>query len=163
MVVDFEMRKAPEYRLATRTLRGQWPGDRALRSEFEKVLQWAKEKEIKTGKWFFREFGEDDIQPAKRRWEVGVEVRSKGPVRGGKGISMTVLPPSTVASVTFDPDQVSPRVMYHGLSDWLREREKAGEYKETGPYREVYKGNPWTNKRVWAHTQIQVPVRKLLT
>lgn len=161
MAVDFEMRKAPEYRLATRTLRGSWPGDRVLRSEFEKVLDWAKVKGIKTGKWFFREFDVDDTRPSKRRWEVGVEVRSRGPVRGGKGISMTTLPSCTVATVTFDPDQVSPRVIYHGLSDWLRVREKAGEYKETGPYREVYLGNPWSSKRAWAHTQIQVPVKKL--
>lgn len=161
MVVDFEMRKAPEYRLATRTLRGPWPGDRVLRSEFEKVSDWAKEKGIKTGKWFFREFDADDKQPSKRRWEVGVEVRSRGPVRGGKGISMTTLPSVTVAAVTFNPDQISPRVVYHGLTDWLRWREKAGEYKVAGPYREVYLGNPWSSKRAWAHTQVQVPVKRL--
>ena len=158
MVVDFEMRKAPEYRLATRTLRGSWPGDKVLRSEFEKVSAWAKEKGIKTGKWFFREFGEDDT---KGRWEVGVEVRCKGPTRGGKGISMITLPSCTVAAVTFNPDLVSPRVIYHGLTDWLRQRKKTGEYKVAGPYREVYLGNPWSSRQAWAHTQVQIPVKKL--
>lgn len=161
MTVDFMIRNAPECILATRTLRGSWPGDKALRSEFEKLLTWAKEKGIRTGKWFFREFGDDKTPPAKWRWEVGVEVRSRGRMRGGKGVSMTTLPSSTVATVTFDPDKISPRVIYHGLADWLREREKAGEYKEAGPYREVYLGNPWSSKRAWAHTQVQVPVKKL--
>ncbi|MGD1054512.1 MAG: GyrI-like domain-containing protein [Nitrososphaerales archaeon] len=160
MVVDFEIRKVPEYRLATRTLKGSWPGDKVLRSEFESVSNWAREKGTRTGKWFFREFDDDDT---KGRWEVGVEVRSKRHMRGGKGISMITLSSCTVAAVTFNPDQVSPRVIYHGLVDWLRQREKAGEYKVAGPYREVYLGNPWSNRRAWAHTQVQVPVKKLPT
>ncbi|MGD0145405.1 MAG: GyrI-like domain-containing protein [Nitrososphaerales archaeon] len=161
MVVDFEMRKAPEFKLATRTLKGPWPGDRALRSEYEKVLEWAKGKGMKTGKWFFREFDDDDTPPALRRWEAGIQVLGKEPVRGGKGVSVVTLPACTVATVTFNPDQVSPRVVYHGMTDWLRWREKAGEYKESGTYREVYVGNPWSSRRAWAHTQVQVPVKKL--
>jgi len=161
MTVDFEIRKAPEYKVATRTLTGAWPGDKALRSEFEKVQAWAKEKGLRTGKWFFREFGDDETPDAKWRWEVGVELRDTGPVRGGKGFVMKTLPSSSVATVTFDPDKVSPRVIYHGLADWLRHREKAGEYKVAGPYREVYLANPWTSKQAWAHTGVQVPVKRL--
>ena len=161
MTVDFEIRKAPEYRVATRTLTGAWPGDKALRSEFEKVHAWAKEKGLRTGKWFFREFGDDETPDAKWRWEVGVEIHGTGAVRGGKGIVMKTLPSSSVATVTFDPDKVSPRVIYHGLADWLRHREKEGEYKEAGPYREVYLGNPWSSKQAWVHTQVQVPVKRL--
>jgi hypothetical protein len=161
MVVDFELRKVPEYKLATRTLKGPWPGDRALHSEYEKVLEWTKEKGMNTGKWFFREFADDDIPPAKRRWEVGIQVLGKGPIRGGKGVSVVKLPPCTAATVTFNPDQISTRVIYHGMADWLRLREKAGEYKESGKYREVYVGNPWNNRRAWAQTQVQVPVKKL--
>jgi effector-binding domain-containing protein len=161
MIVDFEMRKAPQYRVATRILTGAWPGDKALRAEFEKVHAWAKEKGLRTGKWFFREFGEDETPSEKWRFEIGVEIRGTRPVRGGKGTVMKTLPSSTVATVTFDPDKVSPRVIYHGLADWLRERKKAGEYKEVGPYREVYLGNPWSSKPVWAHTQIQVSVKRL--
>lgn len=154
MVVDFQIRKAPAYRLATSTLRGSWPEDRTLRSEFEKVSEWAKGKGIKTESWLFREF-------SGRRWEVGVEIRASGPVRGDEGISIVSLPSSTVASVTFDPDQISPRVIYHGITDWLRWRRKEGEYRVSGPYREVYQGNPWKSEAAWAHTQIQVPVKKL--
>ena len=161
MTVDFGIRKAPEYRVATRTLTGAWPGDKALHAEFEKVQGWAKEKGLRTGKWFFREFGDDETPDEKWRWEMGVEVRGTRPVRGGKGIVIRTLPSSSVASVTFDPDKVSPRVIYHGLADWLRHREKAGEYKEAGPYREVYQGDPWSSKLAWANTQIQVPVKRL--
>jgi len=161
MTVDFVMRKAPEYRVATRTLTGAWPGDKSLRAEFEKAQAWAREKGLRTGKWFFREFGDDETPEAKWRWEMGVEIRGTKPVRAGKGIVMKTLPSSTVATVTFDPDKISPRVIYHALADWLRQREKDGEYKEAGPYREVYTGNPWSSKQAWAHTQVQVPVKRL--
>ena len=39
-------------------MRGSWPGDKALRTEFEKASAWAKTKGLRTGKWSFREFGE---------------------------------------------------------------------------------------------------------
>jgi DNA gyrase inhibitor GyrI len=161
MVVDFVVLKAPGYRLATKTLRGRWPGDKRLRGEFESVSEWAKTKGLRTGKWVFRELEGSDTPETEMRWEVGVEIRSREPVRGGKGISMKTLLPCVVASATFDPDQVSSRLVYHGLSDWLRWREKSGEYKEAGPYREVYVGNPWAKKSAWAHTQVQVPLKKL--
>jgi len=161
MTVDFEMHKAPEYRVATRTLTGAWPGDKVLHAEFERVQAWARGRGLRTGKWFFREFGDDDTPDARWRWEMGVEIRGARTVRGGEGIVMKTLPSCTVATVTFDPDEVSPRVIYHGLAGWLRERQKAGEYKEAGPYREVYRGDPWSSKRAWAHTQVQVPVKRL--
>ena len=161
MTVDFAMRKAPEYKIATRTLTGAWPGDKALHSEFEKVQAWAKGKGLRTGRWFFREFGDDNTPDAKWRWEMGVEIRGAKAVRGGNGIVLKTLPPSTVATLTFDPDEISPRVIYHALADWLRHRAKEGEYKEAGPYREVYLGDPWSSKRAWAHTQIQVPVKRI--
>lgn len=159
MVVDFAIRKAPEYRLATSTLEGKWPGDRKLRSEFERVQAWASQKGLRTGKWFFMESGDEETPEAEWKWEVGIEIRGGTP-RSGEGIELKTLPSSAVASVTFDPDQVSPRVIYHGMVDWLRSREKAGEYKEAGEYREVYEGNPWKSKQAWARTQVQVPVRR---
>lgn len=160
MAIDFKIRKAPGCRLATRSMKGSWPGDKALRAEFEKIHAWAKMKGLRTGKWVFREFGEMD-EPEKMRFEAGIEIRGKGAVRGGKGVSMKTLQASSVVAVTFDPDVVSPRVIYHGLSDYLRWRKKEGEYKEAGPYREVYIGNPWSSKRAWSQTQIQAPVKKL--
>ena len=95
------------------------------------------------------------------RFEIGIEILGNRPARGGDGTSIKTLPASEVATVTFDPDIVSPRVIYHGLTDWLRWQRKEGKYKEAGPYREVYLGNPWASARAWAHTQIQVPVKKL--
>ncbi len=160
MTVDFSMRKTPEYRIATRTLAGRWPGDKALGAEFQAIVAWAKKHGVKTGKWFFREFGEDETPEAEWKWEMGIEVKGPG-VKGGDGVTLKTLPATTVAAVTFDPDAVSPRVIYHGMADWLRAREKAGEYKEAGPYREVYLGDPWGSKRAWSSTQIQVPVRRL--
>ncbi len=161
MVVDFVVRKAPEYKVATRILRGTWPGDRAIRSEFEKVLEWAKVKGVRTGKWIFRELDGPETPSAKRRWEVDIEVRGKGPVRGGKGVSIKTIPSGTAVTVTFNPDAVAARLVYHGLADWLSWRKKEKEYREAGPSRGVYIGNPWSSKRAWAHTQVQVPLKKL--
>jgi effector-binding domain-containing protein len=161
MVVDFAVRKAPEYRLATRTMKGSWPGDRAIRSEFEKLFEWTKLKGIRTGKWVFTELDDSETPNEKRRWEVGIEVKGRGPFRGGGGVSFRTLPACTIASVTFNPDQVAARVIYHGMSDWLKFREKSKEYKTTGLFREVYQGNPWSSKRAWESTQVQVPIKKL--
>jgi effector-binding domain-containing protein len=161
MAVDFVMRKAPQYRIATRTLTGAWPGEKALRLEFEKVQSWAKEKGLRTGKWFFRESGDDETPEAEWRWEMGVEIRGTTPARGGNGIVMKTLPPTAVATVTFDPDKISPRIVYHALADWLKQSEKQREYKEAGQFREVYSGDPWSSKQAWAHTQVQVPVKRL--
>jgi hypothetical protein len=160
MVVDFVIRKAPGMKLAVRTIKGKWPGDKGLRTEFEAVYGWAKGKGLRTGKWVMWETGDWD-KPASMKFMAAVELRTKNPVRGGKGMSVKSFPAVTVASVTFDPDVVSPRVIYHGLSDFLRSSRKEGKYREAGPYMEVYGANPWSSKRAWAHTQIAVPVRKL--
>ncbi len=161
MAVDFVMRKAPAYVLATRTLTGSWPGDKKLRSEFEKLEEWAKQKGLRTGKWVFRELGDMDAPAERMKFELGVEVVGKGRPRGSRGVSIRTLPASTVASVTFDPDKVAARLVYHGLTDWLRWREKEKEYKVTGFPREVYSGNPWRSTRAWKSTQVQFPVKKL--
>ena len=161
MVVDFAIRKAPEFKLATRTMKGSWPGDKALRSEFEKLAEWAKAKGIKTGKWVFSELDDYDVPEGKRRYLFGIELRGKGPFRGGKGVSIRTLQSTAVGSVTFNPDVVSPRVIYHGLADWLSWLEKEKKYKLSGPYREVYSGNPWSSKNAWGHTQVQAPLKKL--
>jgi effector-binding domain-containing protein len=161
VTVDFTIRKAPEYKLATTTLKGKWPGDKVLQAEFEKLAGWAKAKGIRTGKWLFSELEEMDVPEEKQRYLVGIEVRSKGPVRGGKGVSIKTIPASVVGAITFDPDVVSPRVIYHGLNDWLHWHEKEKKYRVAGPFRELYTGNPWSSKKAWAHTQVQVPLKKL--
>ena len=160
MVVDFVLRNAPEMKVATLTMKGRWPGDKPIREEFEKLHAWTRSRGLKTGKWVFRELGDMTGPESSAKWEVGIEVRGKGPLRGGGGVSIKTLPATKVASVTFDPDVVSARLVYHGISDWLRWREKFKEWKSVGPYREMYSGNPWTSKSAWAHTQVQAPVKK---
>lgn len=156
MAVDIVVKAAPAMVLATRTLKGKWPGDRALQSEFEKVEAWAKSKKRRTGPWVFREFGMNGPE-AEMRWEVGIAV--SGAARGGGGVSMKRLPATKVASVTFDPDAVSPRLVYHGLMGWLHAMKKEGKHRPNGPYREVYPGNPWRKPSAWSRTQVQVPIR----
>ena len=70
------------------------------------------------------------------------------------------LPSQTVASVGFNPTKVSPRLVYHRLNDWLKWRVKDGTFKDAGPTREVYPGNPWTNPRAWAKTEVQFLVTR---
>jgi hypothetical protein len=65
-----------------------------------------------------------------------------------------------VASVVYDPKVIEPRVVYHGLTDWLRWRRKEGEIRSVGDYREVYTADPWTDAKAYAHTEVQIVVRK---
>jgi effector-binding domain-containing protein len=150
MTVDFVMKKAPSMRIANHRWTGPW-NDREIQKRFESVDQWAKDHGLKTGRWVFRELHE-------RTWDVGIEVRGKARSQGR--VKVQTLPAATVASVQFDPDVVSPRVVYHGITDWLRWRRKEKEIRSAGAYREIYVGNPWREKRAWAKTEIQVVVRK---
>jgi hypothetical protein len=61
--------------------------------------------------------------------------------------------------VRFDPTVVSPRVVYHGLSDWLRWQRKEKKIRSVVSYREIYEGNPWKDKRAWSRTEVQFVVR----
>jgi hypothetical protein len=65
-----------------------------------------------------------------------------------------------VARAVYDPEIIEPRVVYHGLSDFLRWRKKDHEIRSVGGYREVYSGDPWKDTRAYAHTEVQVGVRK---
>jgi hypothetical protein len=150
MTVDFSFRKMPPMRAVTRTWKGTW-SDARIRSEFERLAAFAKEHHLRAGRWLFS--GDD----AMERWQVAIEVSGKA--RGMGEVRVKSFPASRVASVTFDPDEVSPRVIYHGLSDWLRWRKKEKEIRGVGGYREVYRKNPWTDRRAYAHTEIQVVVR----
>lgn len=161
MVVDFVIHRAPTYRVATRTLVGSYPSDRRIRAEFETIVAWAGKSGVKTGRWFFRELDGPETPRNKRRWEYGIEMRSRRAVRGEKGLSRKVFPTTTVASVRFNPDKVSPMLVYHGLEGWLWRRKKDREFRESGIWREVYVGNPWKSKRAWANTEVQVPVKRL--
>ena len=150
MAIDFEFKKTPGYRVASLAWKGPW-SDASVRSHFEKVRKWAVARKLRMGKWIFRE-------PAERSFEVSIEVT--GRCRSEAGVRIKRFRPATVARVVFDPEVVEPRVVYHGLSDFLRWRKKSGEIRSVGDYREVYQGDPWKDRRAYAHTEVQYVVRK---
>ena len=130
-----------------------------MREEFNQTVKWAKKKGVRTGRWFFAMLDESEIPDKKRRWEAAIEVKgAKAEAQGG--IRFREFPDQLVASVTFDPEKVSPRVIYYGLEGWLEWGEDR-EYKSAGTPREVYKGDPWRSARAWANVEVQVPVKKL--
>jgi effector-binding domain-containing protein len=149
MTIDFSFGKAPAYRVATIAWKGNW-SEAKVRGSFAKIEKWAKSNRVRTGKWFFRE-------PNMHSFEAAIEVRGK--VRGGDGIRVRTYPASRVATITFDPDVVSPAVIYHGITDWLRWRRKEKKIRSAGDYREVYTDDPWKNPRAWSQTTVQVLVR----
>jgi effector-binding domain-containing protein len=149
MTVDFKFKRAPAYRVASVAWKGPW-SDARIHAKFRRVAAWAKARGLRTGKWVFRE-------PGERAWEVGIEVR--GNAKSGGGVRIKTYPSCRVASVLFDPEVVSARVVYHGMTDWLRWQRKEREVKSVGQYREVYPGDPWRDKTAYAQTEIQVVVR----
>ncbi len=153
IVVDFAIKRAPKYRVASVRWTGPYQESR-IRREWDGIARWAKAQGARTGKWFFSEDGDGP----RYRFEVAIEVR--GNVKSSGHVRLRTFPASPVATVTFNPDQVSTRVIYHGISDWLRWRKKDKTIRRVRTYREVYDGNPWSDARAWAHTEIQVLVTK---
>ncbi len=149
MVVDFRLKRVPACRVASLSWKGPW-SERRIRAQFDRVAAWARERRIRTGKWIFRE-------PGTRTWEVAIELR--GPARSDGTIRVRSVPPATVACVVFDPKVISPAVVYHGITDWLRWRRKDKTIRSVGAYREVYGSDPWRNPTAWARTEVQVVVR----
>jgi effector-binding domain-containing protein len=150
MTVDFELKKTPSIRVAAI----RWTGnhdERQIQKRFEEVEKWARARGLRTGRWIFRE-------PNDRVFDMGIEIRGKAHSQGR--VKVQTLPAATVARVRFDPNVVAPRVVYHGLADWLRWRRKEKEIRSIGLYREIYPGNPWRDKRAWARTEVQYVVRK---
>jgi DNA gyrase inhibitor GyrI len=81
----------------------------------------------------------------------------KGPARREGKIQIKKFPRHMVLSVTFDPEKISPRLVYSGIYGWLRH----SDFEATrSPPREVYAGNPWTNPHAWANAEVQVPVKR---
>jgi hypothetical protein len=150
MVVDFEWKKAKGFRAIVTGWKGPW-NERKIRGEFERLAKWAAAHGLKTGQWVF-------LEPATRQWLVGIEVQ--GRVKTDGTVRTRTFAAASVAQVTFDPDVVSPRVVYHGVNDWLRWKKKDKTIKSIGTYREVYTANPWTEPKAWKRTTIQVTVRK---
>lgn len=159
MVVDFEFKREPAYTVAAIRYVGPFR-ENHLDKEFKELVSWAKRAKVRTGKWIFRELdGPNSRRPDnKRRWEAALEIRGKA--RGQGRIRIKKIPATTVARVVFDPEKVSPRLVYHGLSDWLRWRNKDKVIKGIGPTREVYAGDPWTNAQAWSLAEVQFLVRR---
>jgi DNA gyrase inhibitor GyrI len=149
MTVDFGFKRTPSYRIASVSWKGPWK-DATIRRNFERVAKWAKQRGYGPTLWIFRE-------PGHRRWQTGVVVNARARSEGV--IRVRRYPASRVASVVFDPDEISPAVIYHGLSDWLRWRKKDKTIRRVVSYREVYRGNPWTDRSASARTDIQVVVK----
>ncbi len=153
MTVDFAIKRAPKYRVASIRWVGPYQEGR-LRSEWDAIEKWAKAKGLRTGKWFFSEGGSGP----RYRFEVAIEVRGKAKSEGK--IHLRTFAASPIATVTFNPEQVSPRVIYHGINDWLRWQKKEKHIKRVRSYREVYSGNPWKDAKAWSKAEIQVLVSK---
>jgi len=150
MVVDFELHKAPSYRVASISRIGPWK-EGNLRREFRELTTWAKGIGVRTGRWIFYHKGDD-------RWDACLEI--KGTAKATGRIRLKTLPATYVARCIFNPDVIADRVIYHGLSDWTRWRRRYAEIKAVGGSREVYSGDPWTDARAWANCEVQFLVRK---
>ncbi|MFZ1024564.1 MAG: GyrI-like domain-containing protein [Thermoplasmata archaeon] len=150
MTVDFAFKRSPKYQVATLRWKGPW-NEKQIRAKFDTLVSWAKRNHLRVGHWIFRE-------PGNRTWEVCIEIKRRAtPTRG---IRLKTLAAATVARVVFDPDQVSPRVVYHGLNDWTRARRRDKEIKGVTSAREIYPGDPWRSPAAWKATEIQFVVRK---
>ncbi len=150
MVVDFVLKRVRGYRVGSITRIGAWKEDN-LRSEFRELTRWARRQGVRTGDWIF--LGRDH-----HRWEACLEI--KGAARPEGRVRLKTLPATDVAAVVFDPEQLSSRVVYHGLHDWTRWRRKDRQIRAVTSTREVYSGDPWNDKKAWAHCEVQFLVRK---
>jgi hypothetical protein len=161
--VDIVVRKEKSCNVVSKIYVGPYSGDNMLRKEFGDLERCARKNHLKTGKYIFMELDGPDTPGTRRRWEASLEVKGSriDKTKLDSGIESKKLPAQLVASVLFDPDLVSSRIVYHGLECWLDWRKKYHEMEEAGPTREVYPSNPWTSSKAWKNTDVQVPVRRL--
>jgi len=149
MTVDFVLKKVPSLRIASIRWTGPY-SEAGIRKRFGQLEKWVRARGLRPGRWVFRE-------PGTRRWEVGIEVPARA--RSVGRVRVRTLRAARVGSVLFDPEVVSPRVVYHGLSDWLRWRRKEKKIQSVVSTREIYPGDPWKDARAWARTEVQFVVR----
>lgn len=159
MFVDIIVKNEPSHRVASIQFIGSFSGENHLRKEFNELVAWAKAMKVRTGKWIFVEV--DGFEAGKqRRWEACIEIKDAAKSDGR--VMVKNLPLQKVASVKFDPEEVSSRLVYHGIEGWLHWRERFHELKSSGPSkREIYSANPWTNARAWKRAEVQFPVEKM--
>jgi DNA gyrase inhibitor GyrI len=149
MVVEFRIKSVPKFRVASITRVGPWRRDN-LRTEFRELTSWAQKRHVRTGKWIF-------LERSAHRWDACLQIFGKAQPEGR--IRLKMLPATTAATVVFDPDQVSSSVVYHGLRDWTHWRKKDGTIKGVSATREIYQGDPWSDKDAWSHCEVQFLVR----
>lgn len=149
MVVEFQWKKEPSYRVASIVRIGPYQEDN-LKAEFRELCAWTKKNHVRTGRWIF-------FERSHTRWEACLEVKGNAEPEGR--IRLKTLPATKVARIVFDPDQVSSRIVYHGLLDWTRQRRRDGEIRSVTAIREVYDGDPWNNPKAWAKAEVQFLVR----
>jgi effector-binding domain-containing protein len=150
MVVDFVLKRTPSYRVATIVRKGPYVEDN-LRPEFRELTKWARKSGVSAGHWIF-------LHRANDLWMACLEI--KGRARSEGRIRLRTLPVADVASVVFNPDLLADRIVYHGLSDWTRVRKRSGEIKSVTGSREIYTGDPWTDKKAWARCEVQFLVKR---
>jgi DNA gyrase inhibitor GyrI len=155
MVVDIKVKQVPSYAVASLIHYGPH-GPNMFRAEFDHLVRWAKRNKLRTGKWIMRWLDEPEGKPASKiRSEACLEIKGKARIEGK--IKIKKFPKHTVASVVFDPEKISPRLVYSGIYGWLR----YSDFQATrSPAREVYTQNPWANSHAWANAEVQVPVKK---
>ena len=149
MTVDFRLKRAPRYRVASLTRIGPWREDN-LRSEFRELTDWARKEKVATGRWIFFERGH-------HHWEACLELKESA--RPSGRIRTKTLPAARVAAIVFDPDVVSSRIVYHALHDWTRHQRKEGRIPAVSAVREVYRGDPWHDRGAWAHCEVKFLLR----
>ncbi len=154
MKVDFRIKRSAPFRAACMTEEKPY-SDRAIRSSFAKVAEWAARRKLKTGRWLFVEHWEEG---GRVKWDACIEV--KGRAKGSGGVAVKNLRAADVVSVTFNPDEVSPRIVYHAISDWVRWRRKDGTISRTGRFREVYPGDPWKEAAAWQNMEVQLMISR---
>jgi DNA gyrase inhibitor GyrI len=155
MVVDIKVKQVPSYTAASLIHYGPH-GPNMFRAEFDRLVKWAKRNKLRSGKWIMRWLDEPGSKPASRvRSEACLEIKGKARIEGK--IKIKKFPKHTVASVVFDPKEISPRLVYAGIYGWLRYSDFQAA---RSPAREVYAENPWTNPHAWANAEVQVPVKK---
>jgi DNA gyrase inhibitor GyrI len=155
MRVDFKVKVAPSYNVAYILHRGPYTGQNMWKSEFNQLVKWARKHKLRTGKWIMYFLDKWDIKPEKERRSVAcLEIRGKAKSEGK--IQTMKIPSQRVVSVTFDPNKISPDLVYYGIEAWLQ----YCPYKQAARSREVYNDNPWTNPRAYANCEVQVPLKR---
>ena len=150
MVVAFHLERAPAYHVASIVRVGPWKEEN-LKTEFGELTRWARRHRVRTGRWIF-------LERSHTRWEACLQIQ--GHPRPEGRIRLKTLPAAWAATVTFDPETVSSSIVYHGLHGWTRSRRRAGHLTSVTGIREIYPGDPWTDRRAWAQCRVEFLVRK---